>query len=94
MGPASRILLLVCLLTFLVFTPAFTEPITCDLRIEEFCTIDEGIPAVAEIASTAQEPPPSVMQVPEPATMALVSVGLLTLARRVGKRRNQTGPGI
>jgi hypothetical protein len=87
-------LLLVCLFTFVTFTSAFTEPITCDLRIEDFCTIDGGIFAVAETKSTAEQPPSTVAQVPEPATMALVAIGLLTLARRLGKRRNQTGSGV
>jgi hypothetical protein len=52
MGPASRVLLLVCLLTFAAFTPAFSAPIICDLRTADSCTINGGIFAAVELQPT------------------------------------------
>jgi hypothetical protein len=52
MRPALRVLSLVCLLTFVGLTPAFTEPIICDLRTGDACTINGGIFAAVELQPT------------------------------------------
>jgi hypothetical protein len=68
MGPASRDLLLVCLLTFVAFTPAFTSPIVCDLRTEDSCAINGGIFAAVELQPTGTGVINSFLRVQEKGT--------------------------
>ena len=49
----TRVPALLCALTFVVFAaPAFSEPIVCDLRTAESCTVNGGIFAAVELQPT------------------------------------------